>query len=191
MPAYTVTLPATTGLTKKHGADTVVVFAENAADAKAIAKSRFDGDGSASWDAATVTEVAAAADLEGWRLRVQIVDLETPLDITVTGAASATVDSIAALMVTALNATAPIAGAAYNSTTQELKVAETTDGIGDKNIIVEFLPPLSTTLWPGAVSIPGFVGAIVDGGSAADAITVTLGADARAKPAYYGQFKTA
>lgn len=187
MPAYLLTLPAAGGQTLIGGGNAAVVFAENAADAKAMAASQFDGDSNALWGAATATEIAAAADFEGWRLRVAILGQENPIDITVEGAASATVDSIAALMVTALNATTEIAGAAYNSSTQVLKVAETTDGLGDQQILVEFLPP--DTL-PGAQPIPGFVSTIVDGGASGDALTVTLGADARGKPKFFGAFKT-
>lgn len=188
MAAYLITLDAETGQTLKEGANACIVVAENSADALAIAKSKYDGDSDSAWANATVTSLDAAADLEGFRLRVKVLDSTPQIDVTVTGAASGTVDSIAALAVTALNALDAIANAAYNSTTQVLTIAGAADGLGDKTVEVEFLPPITGN--PGATSIPGFVGAIVDNGASGDALSVTLGADARVKPKHYGSFKT-
>lgn len=186
MPAYLLTLPAVSGTTLKGGADAAVVFAENAADAKAMAAGQFDGDSNALWNDAVATEIVAAADFAGWQLRVAVLGLEEPIDVTVVGAAAATVDTIAALAVTALNATDAIANAAYNATSNTLTIAGVDDELGDKNVLVQFLPPAAV---PGGISIPGFVGTITDGGAAEDALTVVLGADARAKPRFFGGLK--
>ena len=181
---YIVTLPTTARCTLKEGVDTVVVWAENAADARAIAKASSGGDASdAAWALATPVLAATAADLEGWRLRIKVGDI---VDCTVTGAAAATVDTIGDLMVIALNATTPIANAAY--ATPALEIASIADGIGDEQVTAYFLPPLADTdFGDPRVSIPTFLGAIVDGGVAAAALTLAL-VPANAKPHMLGRF---
>lgn len=178
MPAFLVELPPACGLTLKNNIDSMIVFATDAADAKAMAQSLIDGDNDALWAGATVTQVIAAADMEGWRLRVAILNAATPIDITVVGAAAATIDTIAALMVTALNATV-IDGAAY-SAGNLLTVAAIADNLGDKTLTVQFLPPAATH--PGAKPIPGLVGAIVHQGIAGAVLTAQLAIDAYVIP---------
>lgn len=179
MPAFLVELGAASGLTLKNGINAFVVFATDAADAKAISKSFIDGDNDAHIDNATVTQIVAGADLEGWRLRVAVLNAVPPIDITVVGAAAATIDSIAALAVTALNATA-IDNASYSAASNILTVAAIADGLGDKTLTVEMLPPAAS--YPGAKPIPSFVGAIVHQGIAAAVLTVQLAADAAVIP---------
>ena len=189
MPAYLVELDDGARFTLPQGADKMIVFAEDAADAKAFAKAQFTGDSNAAWDGATVTEIAAAADLEGFRLRIVIADADPVVDVTVTGASSATVDAIGALMETALNATSGISGAAYTAGTNTLVIAagSGTDDLGDLTVTVEFLAP-STVAGADAAPIPGFVGTITDGGSATDDLSVVL-VDA-ANPAFYAALKS-
>lgn len=190
MPAYFVTLPTTAQFSLPDGANAAIVFASDTDDAKSIARAYYTGDSNAAWDAATVTEVAAGSDLENFRLRVAIIDADPVVDITVTGASSDTVDDVAADMVVALNALSAIAGAAYNATTQVLTIAAGTgvDDLGDKEVIVEMLPP-STMSGADKAPIAGFVGAITDGGSSTDDLDVTLGADSIAVPAIYAAVK--
>ena len=188
MPAYLVELPANARTFLPDGADTVVVYANSANDAAAMAQAKYTGDSDAAWAAATVTEIAAGADLEGFRLRVAVLDSSPVVDLTVKGAAAATVDSIAALMVTALNGTSIIAGAAYNGTSNTLTIAETTDGLGDKQVLVEFLPPVTFAGGDDA-PLPDFVGAITDQGTAGSALTAVLGADTVEVPAFYASLK--
>lgn len=167
--AYLVQVPEVGGQTLMGGNNAMVVYAADATDAKAICKAYYTGDSPAMWAAATATAIAAGADLEGWRLHIVVAGT---VDVTVTGAASATVDSIGALAVTALNATAAIAGAAYNSSTNVLTIAETTDALGDLAVTAELLPPTS---WADAsVAIPSFVTTVVDEGAEADALKCTL-----------------
>ena len=124
------------------------------------------------WANATATALAAGADLQGWRLRVAIIG--AAVDVTVTGAAAATVDSIGALAVTALNATAAIAGAAYNSSTNVLTIAETTDALGNKSVLAELYPPTGGSFGNPTVAIPSFVSTVVHNGSSGAALKCTL-----------------
>lgn len=180
MPAFLVQIPAEfVGRTLVNGADAFVVFAQDDIDAKAVAESRVDGDANAAWQSATVTEIVAGADLENWRFRVAVLDSSPVVDETVVGAAAATIDTLCADMVIALNATSVIAGAAYVAASNTLTVAETTDTLGDKTLLVEMLPPAS---FAGSVAIPGFVGAITDQGAAGAALTVAMAADAHIVP---------
>jgi len=181
MPAYTVVAPAVSGLTLVGGADVMVVFATDAAQAKEIAASKYDSDG-ACWASATVTAIAADADFEGWTFQIVIgggcgTGNDEPATFTYVGtAANNTIDEIAAQLVILLNAHADIAGAAYNTTTQVLTIAETTDGLGDQTVEVTITPP------DGKADIASLVSTIVDGGAAADALKVTLPADAAVIP---------
>lgn len=174
-----------------EGCDAIAIYATSDADAIAVAKSLYDGDTNAAWDNATVTTMAAAANMVGWRLHVK---LQSPAgvnvaNITVVGAgADDTIDEIAALAVIALNATAAIAAAAYNSGTQVLTVAQTTDGLGDHSVLAEWFPPAADVQQD--VAIPSFVTAKSDQGSAGSAVTVTFGADGVAVPKVYGNFRT-
>jgi hypothetical protein len=179
--AYLVQVPAEGGQNLINGANAMVVYAESSADAKAFAKSKFSGDSAAMWAAATVTALAAGADLEGWRLRIALLDAATPVDVTVTGAASATVDSLGALAVTALNALATIAGAAYNSSTNVLTVAETTDNLGAATLTAQLLPP--ATYGDPTVAIPSFITTVVNAGASNAAVKCTLVQSA--VPAFY------
>lgn len=73
MPAYLVELPNVTGLTLPEGANKFVVFAADAANARAAAKGHFDGDANAVFDsAATVTEIVAGSALSGVNLDITI-----------------------------------------------------------------------------------------------------------------------
>ena len=78
MPAYVVTLPTTGRFTLPGGVTDVVVFANSAADAKAMAKARVSGDSDAAWDAATATEVTEGTDFSdgNWNLNVVVRDTD-------------------------------------------------------------------------------------------------------------------
>jgi hypothetical protein len=171
---YLVELPvASTGPTVDR-VNALVMWAEDATDAKALAKAYRTGDSDAAWAAATVTQIVAGASYVGWRLRVVVANPTTLAvvgDVTVTGAAAATVDDIGDLMAAALIA-ADIGcdNAAY--ATPNLTISSIADGLGDHIVTVEFLPPVA---WLGYdVPIPSLVGAIVDEGAAAAALTVAL-----------------
>jgi hypothetical protein len=189
MAFFLIQLPA--GNAAPREADAMIVSAASSDDAKAIAKSRFDGDANALWGAATVTQLADVAanapGLANWRLRIRILDSDPVVSIEVIGTGTNdTVDEIAALAVTALNATSIIANAAYNATTQTLTIAGVDDALGDKTVEVEFLPPATQA---GAQPIPGMVGTITDGGAEADPLTVVLPADTYVVPTVLGTFR--
>lgn len=182
MPAYLVTLDRNKcGHQLRGDGDAMVVFAADATAAKEICAAKYPGDGLAWANDSTVTQIVQDADFNGWTLRVFIQsglgDGSESGEFIVTGdATNNTIDEVAALMVTALNAHADIAGAAYNATSQTLKVAETTDGLGDQTIEVTLTPP------GGESAIPSLIGTITDGGASGDALTVVLPADAAVIP---------
>lgn len=179
MPAYFVTLDQSkSGHQLRGGGDAMVVFAANATAAMEICAAKYPSDGLAWLNDATATEIEAAADFNGWTLRILIqsglgAGGDEHGEFVVTGTATDnTIDEIAALMVTALNAHADIAGAAYNATSNTLTIAQTTDGLGDQTVEVSLTPP------GGESEIPSLIGTITDGGVAGDALTVVLPADA-------------
>lgn len=179
MPAYMVVQPSVGGLCLENHANAQIVFAANATQAKEIAASRFDGDNP--WSGATVTEIVAGTNWSGWTFYIGITKGfgtgSDPNQVSVVGTdTNETIDKIAALLVTALNALPVIANASYNSTTQVLTVSSIADGIGDAKLIVKITPP------NGKSEIPSLVGTIVDGGIAGAALTVTLPADADVVP---------
>lgn len=168
--AYLVKMDAEGGQTLVGGANGIIVYAADATDAKAVASAHYAGSPAAQWTGGSATLIAVGADLENWRFRVVIEG--AAVDCTVTGAAAATVDTIGDLMVTALNATAAIAGAAYDSGTNVLTIAETTDGLGDLQVQARIMPPAT---WGNPnVAIASFVTTIVDGGASGDALKCTL-----------------
>lgn len=75
MPAFLVELPEVTGLSLPAGANKMVVFAADAANAKAMAAGHFEGDANALWQDAstTATAIVAAteAEMAGYSLFVQ------------------------------------------------------------------------------------------------------------------------
>ena len=183
MPAYIVSLPSGVSFGNKN--TDVVVFAEDATYALDMAKAAHRYGSDEAWDLATTTEIVVGADFEGWTMRCQIKAAAAQtagIDMEVVGIASATVDSIAALMVTALNGSADIAAAAYDSGTNILTAAALGDGLGDGQLTVEFRPPGDLR-----GSVASFIGTITDSGIAAAALTVQLATDAIAVPAYHGE----
>jgi len=173
MPAYLLQLPKTA--MRFNGVEALVVHAADEADAKAAANSHFGVDSLAIWDAATATAISAAVTtLTGVVYRVKVIkpsDQSVAADVSVdiTGLGTKTFDGVAAALATALNALDNIAGAAYDATTNVLKVAETTDALGDHQVIV--------TATKNGVAIPGYVGAITHKGASGAALTVALPAD--------------
>lgn len=194
MTIFLVQLAESDRITLRNNVDAMVVSAADAANAKAACKGKFSGDAStAAWEAATVTTLAdvasnAANALVGWRFNVAVTSPAGALvvNVTVTGDATTdTLDEVGTALAVALNATTPIAGAAYDTATQTLKVAETTDGLGDHTLSVKVYAPLVSGEG-GQVSenfpIPGFVGAIVHQGVAAAVLSVVFPADTYVVP---------
>ena len=179
---FVVTLDPQSGAYVRGGVQGAVVWANTSADAKAILKAQFGDDMDSSWDNATYTAMARGADLAGWSMRCQVINVSNVVkaDVTVVGAAAATVDTIAALMATALSAITATTNAAYNSSTNVFTAAGTADALGDGRLIVEFWPPVGAT--GKKVTIPGFVGAITQAGSNGAALTVQLATDAYTVP---------
>jgi hypothetical protein len=187
MPAYFVSIPASvSSKTLRGGVDSVVVFAADEANAKAIAKAAMGSDANTLWDNATVTTIAAAANWIGYRFRfiqttpAGVVVKDIPL--TATGAGQDTLDEIGAALATAIGG-----GAAYNGTTQVLTVAAS--GSGDHSLSLEaYLPEAQSEE---LVPIPGVIGAYVHRGSAGSALSVALAADAHVIPTLIARTITA
>jgi len=183
MPAYIVSAPVSSGVTTQGGVDRIVVFAHDAADALDMAESYTEKGGNANWAAGTATEIAAAADMQDWRLQVIVSDTSNTevVNETYTGIASDVLDDLGTGMATLLNATAPIANASYTGATQVLIIAQgASDALGDHSVIVKMFPPVSNG--GEAVTIAGFVGAITDEGAGSADLSVTLAADAHVVP---------
>lgn len=191
MPAYSVTLLSKGGQTLPSGANGMLVFAASSAAAIAMAKARHTGDSNAAWADATATEIAVGADMTGFRLRVVIPPAGEAAEIeeVITGGAGNDLDDMATNMATALNLNDAIANAAYNDSLNILTVAGAGDSLGDRILMVEFLAPESME-GADAAPIPGFVGTITDEGASSVALSVALGADSVAIPAFYARFKT-
>lgn len=186
MPAYKVIKAAGSVGQSYGGSDGMTVFAENAADAKSIAKAQHaGGDSDVAWDGATVTEMVEAVDLLDFVFNILIEDGATIVsDNTHVGIASDEIDDLAAAMVILLNATAEIANASYNSSTNILTVATGSGGddIGDHTITV--------TVKKNGQAIAALVGAIVHEQTSTDVLTVQLGTDAVAMPRVWDEIKT-
>lgn len=172
------------GHTLKNGVDAMIVSAPDATTAKQMAAAQFDGDGTAWISESTATAIAAAADWEGWTFNIVILD-SPALEAEYVGAAADTIDDVGAALVTELNALSAIAGAAYNSTSQTLTIAETTDGLGDMSVDITVTPP------NGASGVAALLGTITDGGASGDALSVVLPADAVEVPAIVATLKQA
>jgi len=188
MPGFIVKTPLNDAGNRINDTDMVMVFAADAGDARAMAKSLHSGDTNASWDDATVTQQAAAADYEGWRLRCRAAPPgggPNAFDVTYTGAASDTMDLMGAGAEALLDAAGQTA--TYTGATQVLECADIADGIGDHFLLVELLPPLATSKDP--VAIPGGVVSKVDEGIAAAILSATLAVDAYVLPLVGGQGK--
>ncbi len=169
---YRIKVPEDAKTFLEAGHDTLIIGAESSAEAILTAKAYLHLPSDAAWASATPVLLADPADLVGWRLKITITDTDDSVTETVTvpGVTVADFDSIGALAATALNATDSIAGAAY--ATPNLKVAETTDALGDQTVSVEFLPP--TTWDDPTINFPAFYGTITHEGAEADALNVVL-----------------
>lgn len=191
MPAYLVQLkPELSGQYLMDGANTHVVFAADAAEARSAVEARYNNDVDAIWgDSAVVdvTEIVADADFEDWTLRLSLYapgSREPLVSVDAVGVGGDGVDNIAATAVTALNATSPIANASYEGTGNVLTVAGAADNLGDHTLDVQWIPP-----W-GAARFTPFEGSITDGGTAGSAVTVALPADAPTIPNHVASLRT-
>lgn len=106
--------------------------------------------------------------------------------VTLTGGIGAAdaMSSLGLKMVAALNADALIAGASWTQGSGTLKVAETTDSLGDHRVFAYVIPKdADRTQLKG---VAGMVGTVTDNGVAGAALTVVLAADTYAVPKLYG-----
>ena len=185
--AYLVYLPDTfSSKNLENGNNMVIVHANDATDAKAMAKACMSAGGSnAQWDNATVTAIVAGSNPLGFRFIVKEYlpngTLGRTADITAAGSGQDTVDEIGTALATALGG-----GASYNTTSQKLTLTSSGNGAGDRSLVVEVYPPAATGQdYP----IPGFVASKTHNGAASAELSFTLCADAFSIPAVYAKGK--
>lgn len=192
--AYLVTLARKSGMTLKGDNDGVVVWAEDATQAKSVASAAMAGDvPAAAWANATATALVVNTELEGWTFTINLVDPVTPfteLSVSYTATNGQVIDDVGTALATALNATV-INGAAYNTGSNVLTIVETTDGMGDWLIEAYATPPgsaygTSLAYEDTGARVSGFFGAITAAGASGIARTSTLVA---ALPAVYAKVK--
>lgn len=172
MGLYHIVLPADARITLVGAKDAAIVVAGSAADAKQILKAYLGLPSDSAWASATVTELTEGTDLADWRARITIKDTVGAVveQVTVTGVTVADFDTVAALLVIALNATSSIAAASYS--TPNLTIAAIGDGLGDHTVVVEFLPP--TTWDDPEISLASLFGTITHEGIAAAVLAVIM-----------------
>lgn len=175
------------------GANSMVVWAEDATMAKQVAASHYSGDANAMWTDSTTTATAIVADADAWEnFSVNIIVAHPTTyaivaNVTVDGSSSNdTIDEIAAALVTALNAT-DIDNASYDSATNILTVASGSGGddLGDHKVTVKVYRKADA----GKQAIASMVGAVTHGGASTDALTIQLATDALATPKVYAVCK--
>lgn len=170
------------------GPKRLLVEAEDAAAAKAIASSYINGD--SGWAGASVTSVPAAstmdadAALTGWTFKIQIAggaaQTIDPVEVSVTGDADDDLDDVAGKLVTALNALDDIGNAAY--TAPDLTVAAIADGIGDATVYFAAYPPSGDTLNDHGALFIAASSPITHEGIAAATLEIEFLADTTAMP---------
>lgn len=73
--AYLVTLALKGGMNLKGGNDSVIVWAEDATQAKSLASAAMSNDvPAAAWTAATATALVVGTELEGWTFTINLTD---------------------------------------------------------------------------------------------------------------------
>jgi len=188
--AFLVQLPETSGRTLKNRVNAVVVWAEDATDAKALGKAAFSGISNAIWNGATATALVVPTELEGHRLQVRVLDtLGDPLDdyaagvgednswVEVTAGDTDDIDDMGTDMATAINAAyASIANAAYDTGTNVLTAAAIADNIGTHTLQARMYLPEGGSYGEPDIAIPSFIGTITHEGAAGAALTVVLNA---------------
>ena len=162
----------------------LVISAADAAGAKLIAADQYPGD--AAWSDATATALTestldANGSCVGYTFTVIIrggaAQVADPIEISVTPVTPTDdLDDMAAAMVTALNAHAEIAGAAYAA--PNLTITDIADDIGDAS--VEFI--VKRTGGEGTDLGGEFYTGITDEGIAGAALVVALVADTVVEP---------
>jgi len=172
---FYVPLPATAKTSLVEGKDALIVSAESSAEAVFAARAYLHLPSDAAWTASTPVELAHSTDLEGWRLRILIVNPATSAvveDVTVTATAGHGTNDIGALMQTALNATSSISAAAFSTPNLVIAAGSGADDLGDMAVTVSFLPP--ATWSDPTIDFPEFWNTVVDEGSSSADLSVVL-----------------
>ena len=128
----------------RNGITKMLVSAEDIVDAKALALGYLPGFPYGYWAKATISSaITAKADYESVRMRIRVYDTDGVLVADATsavGSASDDVDDLCAKMVTALNATAAIANAAYSTPNLTVASGSGGDDLGDHRVVATLIP---------------------------------------------------
>lgn len=169
---FRVLVPIDARLNLVEGKDTLIISAETSAEAILAAKAYLHLPSDAAWASSTPVVLAHDVDLLGWRVKCVIKDTNGDVveSVTVTAVTTDDFDDIGNDLVTALNATDSIAGAAYS--TPALTIAETTDTLGDHTVEFSFLPPIT---WDDStIDFDEFYDTLVHEGVGGAALSVSL-----------------
>jgi len=173
MAIFILKLPTEEGAgSRNNSTKAMLVEADNAADSRLMASAQDEQDNDWSGATSVDTTTLSALDYLGYvyRIRVsgsELADGSADLhDVSYTGVVSDTVDLIGAALETALDTSGLTS--AYVSGVKTLEVASIGDGFGDHTLLVTVTPPNA------ARPLSALVGAIVDQGIAAAALSVVL-----------------
>lgn len=176
-----------TGRGTVGGIDTVFCYAENQAQAEQMAKAQYSGDPNAQWTNRGTSQ-SISTDISFITFTVHIEDT-VDIEVSVSGTGQ-TLDQVGTALAAALNATTPIANAAYDTGTNVLTIAGAADTLGDKAVTVTAEYAVSG----GGISLDIDVSAffwstVVDEGASGDALSAVLVAGiAPGIKAFYKQY---
>ena len=166
-----------------NGVSKVLISAEDLVDAKKVALGYSDSYPAGYWNKATLSAAQVVKpDYEGVKMRIRVYDTAGALVADATsaaGAASDTVNLLAAKMVTALNATAALANAAYSTPNLTIATGSGGDDLGDHRVVATLIPAAgeggdNTTGETEARSASAIFDAITDQGVATDVLAIAL-----------------
>lgn len=170
MPVYLVKSNAAAVVPRFNGVNSLLVTANSAAEARAIARAKRDGDADAVWAEATVTEVVPDSDLEGWTFSIEISTIAEVF--THIGEADEDLADVFTALAALLNAHNDISGAGLSNGT--FTVAAGANNLGDQTVTVTITPP--DGLFPADYSLSNdiFIDSITDEGDAGDTLEIEL-----------------
>jgi hypothetical protein len=95
---YLLQLPEVSGQTRYEGANAIIVYADDVAGARVLAKAKFSSDIDAVWDGATVTDLSAPT-IEGFEFTVNVGEV---LSASYTADSNDTIDDVGTALALAL-----------------------------------------------------------------------------------------
>ena len=166
-----------------NGVNKMLVSAEDAVDARALALGYSDIYPRGYWADATLSSaIVLKPDYEGVKMRIRVYSPAGALVADATSAVGVStddVDDLVAKMVTALNATSAIGGAAYSTPNLTVASGGGGDDLGDHRIVATIIPATgeggdNTTGDETLRSVSSIFDATTDEGAAADALAIAF-----------------